>query len=95
MRCECTQADPAKLMTGSKFNDFPLYHVYKLREGEKMDIGYDNTFFHWTAGDLPMILFWANAHVTGTYIQVAGECVYCATSRAYGVGCNLIIAGGW
>ncbi|KAF3395650.1 hypothetical protein DPV78_009009 [Talaromyces pinophilus] len=95
VRCGCTQADPAKLMTGSKFNDFPLYHVYKLRVGEKMQIEYDDTFFHWTAGDLPMILFWANGHITGTYIQVAGECLHCATSRAYGVGCNLIIAGGW
>lgn len=95
VRCGCTQADLTKVMTGSKFNGFPVFNVYKLRAGEKMLIGYDNTFFHWTAGDLPMILFWAHAHVTGTYIQVAGECVYCATSRAFGVGCNLIIAGGW
>lgn len=95
VRCGCTKAESGKLMTGSKFNDFPLLNVYKLRAGEKLPIGYEETFFHWTAGDLPMILFWAHAHVTGTYIQVAGECVYCATSRAFGVGCNLIIAGGW
>lgn len=95
VRCGCNQADPTKLLTGSRFNGYPLLSVYRLRDGEKLQVGYEESFFHWTAGDLPMILFWANSHVIGTYIQVAGECLYCATSRAFGVGCNLIIAGGW
>ncbi|GFF27699.1 hypothetical protein IFM61606_10006 [Aspergillus udagawae] len=95
VQCGCNQADPKKTIQGSSLNGCPLASMYKYRADEKLHIGYDETVYHWTAGDLPMILFWADGHVTGTYIQVAGECVYCATSRAFGTGCNLIIAGGW
>jgi hypothetical protein len=93
--CGCNQADSKKIINGSSFNGCPLANMYKYRVDEKLHIGYDETVYHWTAGDLPMILFWADGHITGTYILVAGECVYCATSRAFGTGCNLIIAGGW
>ncbi|EED22285.1 conserved hypothetical protein [Talaromyces stipitatus ATCC 10500] len=95
VRCGCNKPEPGKIIQGSKLNGCPLMSVHKYRAGEKLFIGYDGTVFHWTAGDLPMILSWADSHVTGTYIQVAEECVYCATSRALGTGCNLIIAGGW
>ena len=95
VRCGCEKPDAKKVIRGSSLNGCSLQNVYRCRGDQKLWFKYGTTTYIWTGGDLPMILFLADSHVTGTYIQVPGECVYCATSRALGTGCSLIIAGGW
>ncbi|KAH8691548.1 hypothetical protein BGW36DRAFT_465274 [Talaromyces proteolyticus] len=95
VQCGCKTADKNKILPGAAFKGYKRENIFKFRAGPPLRIGYDVILYHWTAGDLPMILFWAESLIKGTYIQVAGECMYCATSRALGSGCNLIIAGGW
>jgi hypothetical protein len=70
--------------------------MFKYRAANSpVRVEFDSILCHWTTGDLPRILVWAESLIKGTYIQVSGECMYCATSWALGSGCNMIIAGGW
>lgn len=95
VQCGCKTADPSKLLAGTAFKGVKRENIFKYRAAEStVRVGFDSVLYHWTAGDLPMILFWAESLIKGTYIQVSGECMYCATSRALGSGCNMIIAGG-
>ncbi|KAL3449139.1 hypothetical protein BJX65DRAFT_317012 [Aspergillus insuetus] len=96
--CGCTTADPNKALPGEVFKGYKRENIFKYRAEQVLSplrVGYDAILYHWSTGDLPMILYWAETLVKGTYVQVSGECMYCATSRALGSGCNMIIAGGW
>ncbi|KAF7184745.1 hypothetical protein CNMCM7691_006168 [Aspergillus felis] len=96
VQCGCRTADPSKLLSGAAFKRVKWENIFKYRAAESpVRVGFDSILYHWTTGDFPMILFWAESLIKGTYIQVSGECMYCATSRALGSGCNMIIAGGW
>jgi len=92
--CQC-QRDTKKVIQGSTMNGCSLANIYQYQVGDKLYTRYGKTTYHWSGGDLPMILFFSEFLLTGNYVQVAGECVYCATSRAIGMGCSFIIAGGW
>ncbi|KAL3488375.1 hypothetical protein BJX62DRAFT_253308 [Aspergillus germanicus] len=96
--CGCRIADPNKALPGAAFKGYKRENIFKYRADQVLSplrVGYDAILYHWSTGDLPMILYWAETLVKGTYVQVSGECMYCATSRALGSGCNMIIAGGW
>jgi hypothetical protein len=96
VRCGCTTPDPNKILTGTMFKGYKRENIFKFRADQPtLYLGYDTIVYHWSTGDLPMILISAEILLKGTYIQVTGECLYCATSRALGSGCNHIVAGGW
>jgi hypothetical protein len=97
--CGCKTADPNKVLPGSAFRGYKRENLFKYRAHEAqfnpLIIKHEGILYYWSTGDLPMILYSAEILVKGTYVQVSGECMYCATSRALGSGCNMIIAGGW
>ncbi|KAL3455032.1 hypothetical protein BJX64DRAFT_295452 [Aspergillus heterothallicus] len=96
VRCRCTAPDPTKILPGAAFKGYKRENIFKWRADQPtVYVGYDAILYHWSTGDLPMILMSAEILLKGTYIQVSGECMYCATSRALGCGCNYIVAGGW
>jgi hypothetical protein len=94
--CRCQRPDPKKIIRDRRFNGCPLRDVFHYKySNQNLFVGYETTQYHWVGGDLPMILFRADSIVMNTYIQMRGECLYCATSRALGTRCSLIISGGW
>lgn len=92
--CGCNAPDRSKLLDKSHLKK-KLVNMFRYRLGQGLPMGYEKVLCHWTAGDIPLILFWLDGFIMGTYIQVAGECMYCATTRAFGSGCTNIVAGAW
>lgn len=92
-RCGCTTMNPDRRVHAggpAKFNGVPLRSL--LGSGEKLT--WDDIRMEWHAGDLPMQLHYKDAFPYSTYVQVPGECLYCALDRALGTGCWIMIAGG-
>jgi hypothetical protein len=94
MLCGC-EKDTKKIIRGSKMNGCSLLNLYRFRFGDRLFYSHGKVVYLWSSGDLPLILHLAESFLTSIYVQVANECVYCATSRAIGMGCSIIVAGGW
>ncbi|EEP81505.1 predicted protein [Uncinocarpus reesii 1704] len=92
--CNCTTRDPSKylkLAGDTTMNGVQLRSVWT----GSTDISYHDLRFIWTAGDLVMQRFRADAFTQSTYIQIPEECLYCAINRALGAGCGILVLGGF
>ena len=94
--CNCDKPDPKKRIVKREINGIPITDVFdqSLFRQTNTYVGYESCQFHWVAGDLPMIISKASRVVMNTYVQVHGQCLFCALNMAMGLGCSIVIAKG-
>ncbi|KAG2412053.1 hypothetical protein HFD88_009609 [Aspergillus terreus] len=95
--CACRQADPAKRIVNRRFRGIPVTDVFchSLAAAQaQAAVAPDALQFHWVTGDLPLAMQKTGTTATNVYVQVRGECLYCAANNAVAYGCGLVIAGG-
>lgn len=93
--CTCKKADTEKRLDGKRFRGIPTTDVFchSLAAQEHMAIGHESLQFDWVAGDLPLAMQKTRENLN-MYVQVRGECLYCAANNAAAYGCRLVVAGG-
>jgi hypothetical protein len=97
--CGCTTAIAGRrldagdsvVLNGVTVEKFKPVITNKLRGP---DLQYHNLSLWWEADDVLMQIYDADFMMYSHYIQVPGECFYCAVNRAFGTGCNFMVAGG-
>ncbi|KAK4034531.1 hypothetical protein C8A01DRAFT_39012 [Parachaetomium inaequale] len=93
-RCGCTTAVPAKRIdarTRAVVSGVQVDNFAALAENRLL---FHNLYLVWRNSDVVKLVGWADAYVHSTYVQVFGECLHCAVTKALGTGCTFIIAGG-
>lgn len=92
--CDCRAPDANRRLDVSLQTMFNGVVVNNFDFRETGDFTFHNLYVLWSALDMVMIVDRADRHQGSTYVQVYGECLYCAVDRALGTGCSFIVAGG-
>ncbi|KAF9894443.1 hypothetical protein FE257_007946 [Aspergillus nanangensis] len=94
--CGCAKADPHKRIDDGRFRGIAITDVFCHSHATQTQLvpGYDSYQLHWVTGDLPLAMQKTGSYVMNMYVQVHGECLYCALNNAMAYGCTLVIAGG-
>ncbi|KAL4890578.1 hypothetical protein BDV59DRAFT_209692 [Aspergillus ambiguus] len=93
--CACGN-DPGKRLVDRRFRGIPVTEVFchSLAAQTQNAVGPEGLQFHWVTGDLPLAMQKTGASGMNMYVQVRGECLYCAANNATAYGCEAVIAGG-
>ncbi|SPO03730.1 uncharacterized protein DNG_06413 [Cephalotrichum gorgonifer] len=92
--CDCSVPAPNRRLDISLESRFNGVVLTNLHEKEGYDFTFHDLNVVWSTGDMIANVEGADRYANSTYIQVSGECVYCAVDRALGSGCSFLMAGG-